>query len=564
MLIGIDVGGTFTDGVLFDHQQSQIMKTVKVPTRSQQLQSSLLEVLDNLLSGRDRAGIQRIVLSTTLVTNLLATKAGEPPALILIPGPGLPFSYLQIFPRTFIVKGAIDFRGRETEKLERQEIEAIVEEIRASGLRKIAVVGKFSNRNPHHEQTIRDIIGEKYPQAEVGIGSELAGQLNYLRRIATSYYSLLTRERWAGFAHDIEKAIQERGLAKVPLDILKADGGTMPLQHALQYPCETILSGPAASTMGAAAVTGQAATAVVLDIGGTTTDISLLLDGQPLYASRGARINENFTHIKAISTRSLPLGGDSPVCFEPDRGIYIDPVRRGPAACFGGDNATITDIFNCKYELSAGEAEKSRQSLQRLQAQANLDAAALLEAVENMVMVQLLSAMENIFSEWENEPAYRVWEVVHNRKFEVKRIIGIGAAAGAIVPVLAARMKADSFIHALAPIANALGAAVARPTLAFNLHIDTEKGYYFTDHDGIGGTIRKGAGLQMEDAQKLAGEVMQQLAQQRGLAEYTGEAEFTREEQFNMIRGWDRTGKIFELGMQIKPGFIKEFEEGSL
>lgn len=564
MLIGIDVGGTFTDGVLFDHRQSQIIKTIKVPTCSEQLQSSLLEVLDNLLANQDRAKLHRIVLSTTLVTNLLSANAGEPPALILIPGPGLPFAYLQMFPHTFIIKGAIDFRGRETEKLERQEIEAAIEEIHARRLRKIVVVGKFSNRNSCHEQTIQDIIGEKYPQAEVGIGSELAGQLNYLRRIATSYYSLLTRERWVGFAREIEKAIEERGLAKVPLDILKADGGTMPLQHALQYPCETILSGPAASTMGAAAVTGQDACAVVLDIGGTTTDISLLLDGQPLYASRGARINGNLTHIKAISTRSLPLGGDSPICFDPERTIYLDPVRKGPAACFGGDRATITDVFNCKYELCAGDSEKSRQSLQRLQEQSNIDVATLQDTVVDTVMAQLLNAMENIFLEWENEPAYRVWEVVHQRKFEIKRIIGIGAAAEAIVPLLAGRMKIDSFVHPLAPIANALGAALARPTLAFNLHIDTEKGFYFTDHDGINGTVRKGAALQMEDAHKLAAEVMQQLAQQRGLVEYADEAEFTREEQFNMIRGWDRTGKIFELGMQIKPGFIKEFKEGSL
>ncbi len=564
MLIGIDVGGTFTDGVLFDNQQSCVVKTVKAPTRNEQLQSSLLEVLDGLLPGQHKEGIQRIVLSTTLVTNLLATNAAEPPALILIPGPGLPFEYLLTFPHSYIIKGSIDFRGRETEKLNRPEIEAVIETIRASGVQKIAVVGKFSNRNPRHEHMIRDIIMEKFPDAEVGIGSELAGQPNFMRRIATSYYSLMTRKRWTRFAYDIERALQERGLDKVPLDILKADGGTMPLQHALQYPCETILSGPAASTMGAKAITGHNTNAVVLDIGGTTTDISLLLDGQPLYASRGACINGQYTHIKAISTRSLPLGGDSPVCYDPRKGLYIEPIRKGPAACFGGEYATVTDIFNSKYDLQIGDAEKSRQALQPLQKDSGLAMHEMLELVEHNVMQQLMDALKNIFTEWENEPAYRVWEVVHDRKFKVKRIIGIGAAASAIVPVLAAMYRVNSFIHELSPIANALGAALARPTLAFNMHIDTEKGTYFTDYDGINGDIAKGHSLQMIDAHKLAREVMQQLAAQRGLEEYAEEAEFIREEQFNMIRGWDRTGKIFELGMQIKPGFIKEFEEGSL
>jgi N-methylhydantoinase A/oxoprolinase/acetone carboxylase beta subunit len=564
MLIGIDVGGTYTDGVLFDNLQSQVVKVAKVPTRSEQLQSSLMDVLDRLLTDQDRKGIQRIVLSTTLVTNLLATNAAEPPALILIPGPGLPFEYQMVFPHCYIVKGSIDFRGRETEKLNRQEIEGVIETIRASGMKKIAVVGKFSNRNPQHEQTVRAIIMEKFAQAEVAIGSEMAGQLNFIRRIATSYYSLMTRERWTSFAHDIKQAIQQRGLDSVPLDILKADGGTMPLQHALQYPCETILSGPAASTMGAKALTGHNANAVVLDIGGTTTDISLLLDGQPLYASRGALINGHFTHIKAISTRSLPLGGDSPVCFDPQKGVYIETIRKGPAACFGGGCATVTDIFNCKYDLQIGDAEKSRLCVQRLQEDAGIALSELIDSVENNVMQQLMDALKNIFMEWENEPAYRVWEVVHDRKFKVKRIIGIGAAASAIVPVLAALYKVNSFIHELSPIANALGAALARPTLAFNMHIDTQKGSYFTDYDGISGSIAKGSGLQMVDAHKLAREVMQKLAGQRGLAAYAEEAEFIREEQFNMIRDWDRIGKIFELGMQIKPGFIKEFEEGSI
>lgn len=564
MLIGIDVGGTFTDGVLFDNQHSKVVQTVKVPTRRDQLQSSLLEVLDQLLLGQDRGSVQRIVLSTTLVTNLLATHSAEAPALILIPGPGLPNVYQKIFPHSYVVKGSIDFRGRETEGLVRQEIENAVDEIRSAGLSKIAVVGKFSNRNRQHEQTVRDLIQQIYPEAQVGIGSEMAGQLNFLRRIATSYYSLMTQDSWAQFARAIETAMQERQLGQVPLDILKADGGTMPLKHALQYPCETILSGPAASTMGAIAVAGKSATAVVLDIGGTTTDISLLLDGQPLYASRGARINGHYTHVKAISTRSLALGGDSPLRFDAERGIYIDPVRREQAACFGGNAATVIDAFNCKYSLGIGEQNQSLDSLQHLQATSGIDLPAWLSSVEDQVMAELLTALENIFTEWENEPAYRVWEVVHDRKFEVSRIIGIGAAAEAIVPVLAERMKVGYFIHAFAPVANAIGAAVARPTLAFNLHIDTQKGAYFTDYNGQSGTVTKGSAMQMADAQNLAREVMQQLVSQKGLAEYAGEAEFTREEQFNIIRGWESPGKIFELGMQIKPGFINAFKEGSL
>lgn len=143
MLVGIDVGGTFTDGVLY--KEGEILKAVKGPTRDDALQASILSVLDDLLAGREGKEVRRVVLSTTLVTNLLATGGGEKVAMILIPGPGLNLEGLQLFPGAYIIKGATDFRGRIIEPIDPEEVKEVGREIAASGVEKVAVIGKFSS-----------------------------------------------------------------------------------------------------------------------------------------------------------------------------------------------------------------------------------------------------------------------------------------------------------------------------------------------------------------------------------------------------------------------------------
>ena len=556
MLIGIDVGGTFTDGVLFDGKT--VTATVKRPTNNLDIKNTLLQVLDELLAEVNHQDIHRIVLSTTLVTNMLATGNVERTALLLMPGPGLPLDTYKIFDDTYFLKGSIDFRGRKTEALDHKEIEKAVAQIQVQGIKKIAVVGKFSNRNSEHEKEVRKIVLDLFPDMEVSIGSETAGQLNFLRRIVTTYYSVMTQSAWENFIIEIEKALQAREIA-AEVAVLKADGGTMPLHLSRYKPCETVFSGPAASTMGAVALVMKPRNTVVIDIGGTTSDISLLIEGHPLYASKGAKIGGHYTHINAFSLCSLPLGGDSPISINNGE-ICVATKRLGSAACFGGDQPTVTDVFNHKYLLGIGQQSQSAASLTDLIQGSELDIESLCTNVETIVLGRLQAAIEQMLQEWENEPAYRVWEVVHGRKFDVQEIIGIGAASPAIVPHLAMQMQVESTIPVYAAVANALGACVARPTLSLKLHIDTQSGYYVLDQDGRKGIIATGTTLQMQDARELALQNLAEIAKVRGMDEYSGDAEFYLEEQFNVIRGWDTVGKIFDIGIQIAPGFIKKYQ----
>ena len=556
MLLGIDVGGTSTDGVLI--REGVLDSRVKHPSRVEDLTATILGVLDELLEGRDPGAVRRLVISTTLVTNLLATQSGARTALLLVPGRGLPFDFYRIATETYFLQGNIDFRGKITEKISEKQLRDVVEEIRGKGIRQIAVAAKFSHRNRSVEQQIACLIRQQYPEAAVVLGSAMADRLNFPRRAATAYYSAVTAPRWNQFAAAVEEAVRQRGL-QVPVEILKADGGTMPLAVSSLRPLETAYSGPAASTMGAVALSPGKENAVVIDIGGTTADIALLIEGEPLQASRGACIDGRFTHIQALALRSLALGGDSTVTGEPEK-VAIAETRAGPAACFGGPAATVTDAFNCFGSLEIGTAAWSERSLSGVAAGAGLTLQQCAGAVVEQVVERLQALIEEMFRQWEDEPAYKVWEIVHRRRFRMERLIGIGAAAAMVVPLLAERMGVAYTVHDAAPVANALGAAVARPTLMVHLYADTQQKRFLIDQEGIEGSLENAAGFQLADAEEMALEHLARLAEEKGAGSYAREARIDLAEQFNMIRGWSRVGKIFQVRVQIAPGLIEEFK----
>jgi len=555
MLIGIDVGGTYTDGVLF--REGSVLHSVKHPTDENDLEGTLLLVLDELLTHAEAKDIQRIVLSTTLVTNLLATGRGERTALLLLPGSGLPFSAYRISPDTWFLKGGIDFRGRQIEATDTRQIEEALRKIHDSGIERVAVAGKFSNRNDAHEKAVKELAKSRYPHMDVCTSNEISGRLNFPRRAVTCYYTAMTIREWNRFADGIEAAIAARAPG-VDVHILKADGGTTTLEASRARPCETVFSGPAASTMGTLALSRESLNAVSVDIGGTTSDISLLIEGKPLYASRGALIGGHLTHIHSFAVRSIAIGGDSRV-YEESGKLKVGPTRLGPAACFGGEVPTVTDAFNLLSGLNLGDSKASRAKLEPVAFSINESVEGLCRKVADHVIGTLDRNIEEMFGLWEDEPAYKVWEVVNRRKFELHQVIGIGAAAPAIVPMLADQMGVGHFLHRYSPVANALGAAVARPTLAVEVHVDTQRRFYTASPGGLSGTVDKRT-YQLEDARKLARQCLEELCRQRGLSDYADEAHVYLEEQFNVIRGWEQEGKLFDVGIQVAPGFIHEYK----
>lgn len=553
MLIGIDIGGTSTDGVLIN--KGQVVRWTKCPTDEANLEISIVTVLDELIKGVAKDNITRVVLSTTLVTNLLAKGKGDPTALVLIPGPGLNLKDMKIYPHTFIVDGATDFRGRIIASLDEEQVKKAGKCIIDAGIRKVAVVGKFSPRNSEHEERVKKTLLKEYPQLEVTMGFEISGQLNFLRRIAITYYTAMIHEKWIEFANSIEKALYNRGI-NCPLSILKADGGTMPLSVSLEHPCETVFSGPAASVMGAYALTRDEQTSVVMDIGGTTTDLALILQGKPLYASKGALIEGRFTGIRSFNVRSIALGGDSTVRLRGSE-VTIGPDRAGLAACFGGPVATPTDAVNLLEDGRLGGLEHSCKALEKIAFPLGITIKELAELIVNQFVGILEKSIKEMFKAWEEEPLYKVYEVVHKRSVKLDKVVGIGGAAEAFTHLISKRLGCPFLVHTYAPVANALGAAVSRPTLSLMLHADTQEKYYHLNLEGISGKIPNNFNL--DNAKDLAKKHLEELMIQRGMAQYADEYEFFLEEQFNTISGYMTTGKLFDIGIQIAPGVIHEF-----
>jgi N-methylhydantoinase A len=555
MLIGIDVGGTTTDAVIVDC--GKVTKTAYVPTDHDNLMNCLLGALDELVKGIDTGRIERVVLSTTLITNMIAEGKADPVALMLIPGPGTNPRDYSLGQNVWIVDGAIDYRGREIDKLNPSQIkDAAMDIIAGRGFNKVAIVGKFGQRNHSHELKAGEIVGGVAGNAQIELGHKVSGQLNFPRRAATTLLTVATKDRYGEFANQMAMALKQRKIY-APVYILKADGGTLPLDKSAEMPIETIFSGPAASIMGVMALTPPGQTSVVVDIGGTTTDLALILSGRPLLSSKGAKIEDLMTHVRAFAVKSVAIGGDSRVSVADDC-IRVGPHRDGPALCMGGPGPTPTDAMRVLGMTSIGDLSSAQKAMEDAARTLGITAKEAAKKVVDAVVEKIVSEVNAMFREWEQEPAYRVWEIMKKEKLQAQNVVGVGGGAPPLVPLVAARLGAKAIVPEFAPVANAIGAAVARPTLTLNLRIDTERGEFAVAEEGVTGKIG-GKGMNIEQAEEMARKLLSERAERLGIGEYAKEAEVTYSEIFNMVRGWSTVGRLLQVRMEIPAGILEEW-----
>lgn len=554
MLIGIDVGGTTTDAVLIEY--GEVIRKTKVATDHDNLLRCLLLALDEIIQDIPPEEIERVVLSTTLITNLIAEGKTDPVALVLVPGPGMNPNDYRLGDEVWVLKGATDYRGRETQPLEDVEIENVALEIADRGFEKLAVVGKFGQRNHSHEQQITEIISEILPDCQVEMGHQVSGKLNFPRRAATAMLKVATKDRYEVFAAEVAKAISKRKIA-APVYILKADGGTLPLDKSVDSPVETIFSGPAASTMGVLALTPAGQTSVVVDIGGTTTDIALILNGNPLISYDGARVDSFQTHIRAFAVKSVPIGGDSLVKLV-DGELQVGPKRAGPAFCLGGSGPTPTDALRYQGLVDIGDSSLAEKAMIDLGCELGSSPEKAAQRVVDAAVEKLAFEINGMFVAWEQEPAYRIWEVLQKETVRPQNVVGVGGGSLGLIPLVAERLKATGIIPPYAEVANAIGAAVARPTLTLTLRIDTEQGVLTVAEDGLTSELEKPK-LGLPQAEEMARKMIVQRAERLGIGEYASEAEVTHSEVFNMIRGWSTVGKIMDICMEIPAGLVPEW-----
>jgi hypothetical protein len=207
---------------------------------------------------------------------------------------------------------------------------------------------------------------------------------------------------------------------------------------------------------------------------------------------------------------------------------------------------------------SVGDLERAKEAMAGVASRMNCTIEKAAEMVLDSVVEKIASQDNEMFREWEQEPAYRIWEIMKKEKLEAQNVVGVGGAAPALVPLIASRLKVASIVPEHAAVANAIGAAVARPTITLNLHIDTERGEFVTAEDGIMGKVNERQ-MSLAQAEQLARRLLAERAGRLGIEEYAAEALVTSSEVFNMIRGWSTVGKLLDVRMEIPAGLLSSW-----
>jgi N-methylhydantoinase A/oxoprolinase/acetone carboxylase beta subunit len=556
-MIGIDVGGTNTNGVLL--KGHTILLTAKAPTNHQNLHQGTEETLTELLRAspkQETAGIE-LHLSTTLATNAIVEGKGEPTAVLIIPGPGLNWENSNLPFKLYPLSGYIDHRGRAVQALKPEEIRATLTKIRDAGFQALAVVGKFSPRNFQYELEIEDLITKEFPEfSAVTLGHRLSGRLNFPRRIMTAALNASIARLQKEFVGMVQAVKEQYGLGNIYL--LKADGGTLALRESVNRSIETILSGPAASLMGTLALTEGLEEAVVLDIGGTTTEISVFSRGEPLAEREGAQIGGYPTLVPAFYSRSIGLGGDSVVAFD-GRRVTIGPQRAGAPVALGGDRVTPTDAVVVLGAAALGDYRKAESALQAMGHPFGISRFSLAEMIVTAFAEQAAQAIKALYIELNNQPIYTVSQVLAGANLQPQQVIGIGGPAAYFTPKIGQQLGVPARVLPHHESANAIGTAASRPTFAITLRADTALGKLVVPELDYTGEIERPIFFRRETARKEALKHTINSAQKMGVQCEPGEIEITEEEVFNMVRGFHTIGKYFALRAQVKPGIQRVY-----
>ena len=554
MIIGIDVGGTHTDAVLLS--SDGIKKKVKVPTDSADLFNTILSGFTQLLDNIDPKNIKRIVISTTLTTNAIVQQNMNPVGMIISAGPGIDPSAFNTGEHYYCVAGSINHRGREKAPVNKMEIEDIAKKMKKAGIEYVGVVSKFCVRNPSHEILIRRILNKYFKK--VFLGHHVSGNLNFPRRIATTHLNAAVFSLHKSFFEAVKLSLEQKGLM-VPIQILKADGGTMSLESSMAFPGQTVLSGPAASIMGAIPYATEKQDTIVLDIGGTTTDIAFLVDKAPLLEPMGIQRGRYKSLIRSLQTDSKGIGGDSIVRIKENE-LIIGPERLGPAMAFGGPEPTPTDALFVLGLIKDGDQENAQKGIHKIAMELGLTDSETADQIFKKCISIILKKTFEMIDKLNSKPVYTVHEFLEGYKISPRKILVLGGPA----PYFAKKIEELYHIKTIAvpesSVANAIGAALARTTCEVSLNADTEQGIVTAHEEGFAEPISKT--FSEDDLIETAHTLLKEKAINFGAdPDNIGEVEVVEFQKFNIVRNFSPRGKIFRTKMQLKPGMIKGFEK---
>jgi len=350
MKLGIDTGGTFTDAVLYD-DEAGVVKSAKSMTTHHNLILGISDVIDRINSDDMPLGkcVDVVSISTTLATNAIVENRGGSVCLLLI-GHGAESlrkskldEALRGNPVEFIAGGHTVF-GEQQQALDTDAAkDAILRN--ADSVTAFAISGMFSVRNTAHELAVRELVLE-LTDKPVTCTFELTSNLDAPRRAMTAVLNARLIAPIKELIEAIRSEMKKHSI-HVPLMVVKGDGSMTSADIAIGRPVETILSGPAASVVGACCLANRDIS-VVSDIGGTTTDIAVLQNGAPIIARNGASVGGFKTFIETVEVFTSGIGGDSQVRFDGE--LEVGPNRCLPISALAQQSPEILDVLKSQLQ----------------------------------------------------------------------------------------------------------------------------------------------------------------------------------------------------------------------
>ena len=570
MLLGLDVGGTFTDAVIIDGHR--VVATAKRRTTKDNLMNGIGEALDAVLEGYDTSNIEQVTLSTTVVTNTIVEEKEQVVDLYVVTGPGRNVD--DIFPvKPIYLQGYTDHRGIVVEHTPADAVRGIANMVQArSGTDLAAVSAKFGVRNPQEELSITEELKNTYHV--ISNGSLLSGSLNFPRRTISAYFNSAVTPVFTVFKKNVEDALSARNIV-APLHILKADGGSLPIEHMVSRPVETAFTGPAATVLGLSAlgVIGNQHT-VALDIGGTTTDISLWKHGRPLMTKNGVSIREYPSAVRSFAVTSVGIGGESVVRLK-NGNLTVGPERVGPSVALGGVEPTLGDALIVLGHANYGDFNLASRALQDLAdaIQATVQSnnvnisnnqLTLIKTASDVARLILQNALETIqrgvdevITAENKRPIYVVADIVNPDVFVPEHIVVVGGTAPSLGPSIGEYLELPVTIPENAAVANAIGAALALSTIELTVHVDTKRRLLVIPELGV--KQRNCTLKRAEQVVERAKETLSEEAIRLGL-DTAQEIEVISIEDFPVVEGWQSMERLITVKVQLAAG-VKHYVE---
>lgn len=369
--IGIDTGGTFTDVVALDEETGELV-TTKTPSTPANPADGFIDGVRKVLDLMAAAGSDVVAVShgTTVATNKLLE--GKVEALGFVTTEGYEFileiarqavpdgygnSYFWVKPprivpadRVRTVGGRVDFEGKELRPFDEASAVAAARWFRDHGITTIGVCFLHSYANDAHELAMRDVLRREHPEAVVSISSEVLREYREYERSMTTLVDAAVKPNVSRYVANIHARLDEfTGGAPIPFYVMKSNGGVLSADEVVHQPITTVLSGPAAGALGAGLIARRAGFARVLtcDGGGTSTDVSVVLDGEPTLTTEGT-VGAYPSKIPMIDVVTVGAGGGSIAWVSPEGTLKVGPKSAGAdpgPLCYakGGTDPTITD-----------------------------------------------------------------------------------------------------------------------------------------------------------------------------------------------------------------------------